>query len=55
MAVNDTLIRCVDCRCEYRPGRTRSIVCPECGGAAWVAAEIMLSPEPADQHSKSGS
>lgn len=39
-------IRCVDCRCEYQPGRPGSIVCPNCGGAAWVSAEITVTPQP---------
>lgn len=38
-------IRCVDCRCEYQPGRPGSIVCPACGGAAWIAAAITLAPD----------
>lgn len=39
------LIRCMDCRREYQPGRRGSIVCPECGGAAWISAEITLAPD----------
>lgn len=40
-----TFIRCSDCRCEYQPGHGPTIACPECGGAAWVSAEIGLAPE----------
>ena len=45
MAPEIALIRCVDCRCEYQPGRRGSIVCPHCGGAAWISAEITLAPD----------
>jgi hypothetical protein len=35
----------VDCRSEYEPGAGGSILCPNCGGPAWVAAAISSLPE----------
>ena len=39
------VVRCVDCRSEYEPTSGGSILCPNCGGDAWVAAAITFPPE----------
>jgi len=39
--VEETSVRCCDCRVEYpQPPRGEPVECPRCGSRRWVSAQI---------------